>query len=252
MFRWFKQSLIVALSMLALPLAAETLQVGFGPHRPPYVFENQAKGLEYELFVAAAHSAGFIVQGYFGPVARLKVMLEERKLDALSSMFFEHELVSHFSEPYVTYRDMAVALDKRGLQIRSIADLSKYSISTFKHASRILGPEFSAMAASNKAYREELRQVNRNKLLYSGRVDVVVADPMILQFFNTEVAHSVDIHQPLRWYDVFKPVHYQGAFARDVQRDRFNIGLAAIRADGTYARIEAKYRKTLPKQHVGR
>ena len=97
------------------------------------------------------------------------------------------------------------------------------------------------MAESNPRYREEAQQINRNRLLYSGRVDVVVGDPRILRYLNREVAEQVDTSQPLTLYLLFQPTAYSVGFRRPLQRDRFDRGLAAIRASGEYLEIERRY-----------
>ncbi|MCJ8169276.1 substrate-binding periplasmic protein [Atopomonas sediminilitoris] len=229
-------------ALFCLPVLAEELLVGFGPHRPPYVFENEPQGLEYELFVAAASASGFDVKAHYGPTPRLALMFNQQKLSAMSSMFLSGQLHGHFTEPYVTYQDMAVALAKRNLEIKTVADLERYSVSSFKDARRLLGDEFATMVQRNPAYREEPRQINRNLLLYGERIDVVVGDPLIIQFFNPHIAKQVDTRQPLRWYPLFQPINFQAVFHTKQQRDRFNAGLAAIRSNGLYQRIEQRYR----------
>ncbi len=246
---WAQACALLLVSVFSVTgVHAEAVSVGFGEHRPPYVFAGESRGLEYELFAAAAQAGGMHVDAHFGPNARQRKMLDEDGLDALSSMYLPAEIDAHFSEPYVTYHDMAVALAERQLSITSVDDLASLSVSSFKHASRLLGEQFKRMAAVNPAYREERRQLQRNLLLYAKRVDVVVGDPLIIAFFNSEVAGQVDTRQPVRWYPIFAPLHYRGVFREAEQRDRFNYGLSEIRRNGTYARIEAHYKESL--KHV--
>lgn len=134
-----------------------------------------------------------------------------------------------------------MALTSRGYRITRMPDLGQYSISSFQRARYLLGPEFQAMAEANPRYREEAQQINRNRLLYSGRVDVVIGDPRILRYFNRKVADQVDVSQPVTQYPLFPPTAYSVGFRLREHRDRFDRGLAAIRASGEYARIEQRY-----------
>lgn len=134
-----------------------------------------------------------------------------------------------------------MALTSRGYRITRMPDLGQYSISSFQRARYLLGPEFQAMAEANPRYREEAQQINRNRLLYSGRVDVVIGDPRILRYFNRKVADQVDVRQPVTQYPLFPPTAYSVGFRLREHRDRFDRGLAAIRASGEYARIEQRY-----------
>ena len=134
-----------------------------------------------------------------------------------------------------------MALSARRLDIRQIADLGRYSVSTFQRARELLGPEFMVMAAANPQYREEAQQIVRNRLLLSGRVDVIVGDRRIIEYFNHEMGGQVDSNQSLSWYALFPPTPYQLGFRSVEQRDRFDAGLEALRRSGEYTAIEKKY-----------
>lgn len=227
------------LSMLAL---AEPLRLGFGTNKPPYVFEGEARGLEYEIVVAAAQRAGFAVEVRYAPMERLHLMLRRGEIDGIASTNTQSGISAFYSTPYIYYQNVAIALRERHYNIKRIADLGVYSVSAFQRARFLLGNEFQRMAESNPRYYEEARQIARNRLLYSGRIDVVVADMRIFRYFNREVLDQVDVSQPLTEYSVFPPTPYQVGFAREVQRELFDRGLAAIRASGEYGSIERNYR----------
>lgn len=222
-------------------LSAEPLRMGFGNHKPPYIFENQQRGLEYEIVVAALKSAGFEVpQPYYAPMARLHLRLKRGELDGIATTQ-EDGGGAFYSDVYIEYHNVLVALAKRRLQINSIADLANYSISSFQRSRFFFGPEFQVMAEHNPRYREEPRQINRNRLLYAGRVDLIIADRRIFRYFNAQVSDQVDVSQAITLYPLFPATRYQLGFRLEAQRDRFNQGLKAIRESGEYQRIEQKY-----------
>jgi polar amino acid transport system substrate-binding protein len=229
------------LVLLAPAISAESLRIGFGTHKPPYVFEGQSRGLEYDLVSAALQAAGYDIEVHYAPMERLHLALSRGDLDGIATTNPHSGIRAYYSAPYIHYHNMAMALTSRGYRIDSIAELGSHSVSTFQRARRLLGPEFQAMAEDNPRYREEAQQINRNRLLYSGRVDVVVGDPRILRFFNREVADQVDIRQPLTLYMLFPPTPYSVGFRTEEQRARFDRGLATIRANGEYLRIEQRY-----------
>ncbi|MNR65450.1 hypothetical protein D3C85_1884900 [compost metagenome] len=70
---------------------------------------------------------------------------------------------------------------------------------------------------------------------------MVVGDPRILRYFNREVAKQVDTRQPLTWYMLLPATPYSVGFRLEQQCQRFDQGLAAIRASGEYLRIEQRY-----------
>jgi len=238
MFRWWLGGVLTCLTVTA---AAEVLHVGFGTHKPPYVFEGEPRGLEYELVDRAAHNAGFEVTAYYAPIERLHLMLRRGEIDAITTTHERSGVEAFYSDVYIHYHNVAVALASRGYRIERIADLGQYSVSAFQRARVLLGAEFERMAMNNPRYREEALQINRNRLLYSGRADVVVGDKRIILHLNREVADQVDVTQPLSWFELFPPTPYRVGFRLDEQRRRFDQGLRLLRESGEYLRIEQRY-----------
>ncbi len=231
----------ILLGLLALPAASDPLRVGFGLNKPPYVFETERQGLEYEVVEAALRSAGYGMEPYFAPMERLHLMLAHGELDCITTTNERSGVAAFYSDTYIYYHNIAVALSSRQVQLHSLSDLRRYSVSTFQRARFLLGPEYAAVVKDHPNYREEAQQVTRNRLLYSGRIDVVIGDPKVIRYFNREVLDQVDISQPLTWYPLFPPTAYKVGFRFAVQRDAFDRGLANIRKTGEYEQIERKY-----------
>ena len=232
---------ILLLCLGAAPALGESFKVGFGTDKPPYIFEGEARGLEYDIVLAAFAQQQREVQPYHAPLERLHRMLERGELDAITSTNTTSGIPAHYSAIYLEYQNVAVSLAARNVQLTGIEDLGLYSVSAFQRARFLLGDEFRSMALNNRRYREEARQVTRNMLLYAGRVDVMIGDRRIFRAFDPVVADRVDIHQPVVEHDLFPPTGYRVGFVRDADRDLFDQGLAAIIDSGEYQRIEARY-----------
>ena len=82
MVRWW---LGLTLACLSATAAAQALHVGFGTHKPPYVFEGEPRGLEYESVTRAAANAGFELTAYYAPMERLHLMLRRGEIDAITT-----------------------------------------------------------------------------------------------------------------------------------------------------------------------
>lgn len=240
MARWLAAFVLL---LIASAVCAEPLRVGFGLDRPPYVFKGERRGLEYELIDTVARHAGFEIDPVFAPPERMRLLLQRGELDAIVASNPTDGAAPHYSETYIRYQNAVAALASRGYRIERIADLAAYSISTFQHARLMLGPEFQAMARDNPRYREEAQSVTRNRLLYSGRIEVILVDPSIFDYFNQEASEQVDVKQPLTWYRILPPTPYSVGFRDEDQRKRFDQGLKAIEASGEYKRIEQRYRR---------
>ena len=217
------------------------LQIGFGSNKPPYVFEAERRGLEFDIVVAAAHRAGMEVQPFFAPMERLQSMLQQGRLDGIATTNPYSKLNAYFSQPYLEYHNVAVALAQRKLVLNDLSDLSRYSVSAFQRARQLLGPQFEAMANSNPRYREEGDQQIRNLLLYAGRVDVIIGDWRIIQYFNRQLPPDLMAQQAVTVYHLFPATPYQMAFRYQWQRDNFDRGLESLHKTGSYHDIEARY-----------
>ena len=237
----YRRWLGVMLACLSATVAAEVLHVGFGTHKPPYVFEGEPRGLEYELVDRAAHHAGFVLTAYYAPIERLHLMLRRGEIDAIATTHERSGVEAYYSDVYIHYHNVAVSLLSRGYRIERISDLGKYSVSAFQRARLLMGPEFERMTLNNPRYREEAQQINRNRLLYSGRAEVVVGDKRIIRYLDREVADQVDVTQPLAWFEIFPPTPYRVGFRQDEPRRRFDQGLRMLRESGEYQRIERRY-----------
>ena len=229
------------LVMLAPGALAESLRIGFGTNKPPYVFEGLSRGLEYEIVVAAVRASGDEVAVRYAPMERLHLAIGRGELDGIATTNAYSGVQVFYSQPYIQCQNVAMALTSRGYRITRMPDLGQYSISSFQRARYLLGPEFQAMAERNPLYREEALQINRNRLLYSGRVDLIVGDLRIFKYFNAQVADQVDVSQPLSYFALFANTAYSVGFRQAAPRELFNQGLKVLRESGDYLRIEQRY-----------
>jgi polar amino acid transport system substrate-binding protein len=231
----------VLTSALIYAETKKTLIVGFGMNKPPYVFENENSGLEVEIFREAARAAGYEIKPFFGPLERLKSKMQSGELDAIAVTNVNENLHYYSSLPFVTYHNYAIALKKKNLKIKTIADLKNYSITSFQRSRNLLGSDFEKMTKENPQYREFADQKLRNVQLYKERVDVAIADKRIFEYFNTQLNSTININQPIIMYDLFKKNQYQAAFHSEAVMKNFNKGLLEIKQNGVYEKIEIKY-----------
>ena len=189
----------------------------------------------------AAGGGGVKGGAFFAPMERLNLMLSKGQIDVIATTNERNGGSIFYSDVYIRYQNVAVALRSRNLDIQRISDLGGYSVNAFQRARFLLGSEFQAMAENNPRYREEAFQIARNRMLYSGRVDVVVSDMRILRYFNREVYTQVDVTQPLILYPIFSPTDYKLGCRQQAYCERFNQGLEAIRNSGEYTLIERRY-----------
>lgn len=231
------------LPLLVAPAMAREVKVGIGRSISPYVIPDELRGLEYDVAREALALEGHRLVPEFLPLAREVKAFEGGQIDAMLTQRPGALPGAAYSDVYVVYRNYAITLESRNLAVDALGDLAGKSVLAFQNAALYLGPEFKAVTAGNPNYREESRQQVQPTLLFSNRVDVVIADYKIFNWFagQPEVKAKVDTAQPLRYHPLFSPTEYRVAFRESGLRDAFNRGLARLRADGEYDRIVARY-----------
>lgn len=247
--RWLAVLAACATAMLCLPVQASAaeplpvLQIGVGLVKPPYFFAPGAGGMEYEIAEKALEAGGYRMVAQHLPPSRALALLRAGHLDGMLSVTEGIGGRHSFSEPYLHYQNVAVALSSRNLRIRGVSDLRELSIAAFQNASMLLGEEFRAVAGTHPDYREYPQQLTQNKLLYTGRVDVVVGDRLVFRHLTRHLETPIDVRQPVTFYPLFPPSPRMAVFRDAAVRDAFNAGLQAIRRNGVYGTILKKYQE---------
>lgn len=233
------------LPVLLLPLAHAAslpeVQVGIGLTKPPYIMGPGKTGIEYDIADKALEAGGYHMVAQHLPPARALALLRAGKLDGMLTVDEGIGGASYFSDTYMHYQNVATTLVSRNIRLRSINDLEGYSVAAFQNASLILGPEFKALAARHRDYKEHPQQITQNRLLYTGRVDVVIGDKLIFRYLNREVDPAIDTDTPVTFQAIFPPSPRKAVFRDAALRDAFNRGLKIIRQNGEYASIMKKY-----------
>jgi polar amino acid transport system substrate-binding protein len=233
---------LVAWAWAAQPaMAAQEVRVGMGLSKPPYIMESGREGLEYEIAEQAFAAAGYKMLALQFPPVRGLAMQRAGQLDALLTVDEGIGGKDYFSEPYITYHNVATTLASRRIQLKGVEDLAIYSVAAFQNASVILGDRFKGVVAHHPNYQEHSQQITQNRLLYTGRVDVVVGDRLIFNYFRSRLDPQIDTTQAVTFHAIFPRNPRKAVFRDAALRDRFNAGLKTIQGNGVYDAILKKY-----------
>ena len=232
---------------LGIDTQGKHLKLVVGLALPPYIITEESKtdpsGIEYELVKEAFKQVGYTVEATVVPLKAVPYNFEKHgNYAALTlSQNFKFRTKVYFSEPYIVYQNFAISLASNNLRIDNIESLKNYSIASFQNASIYLGNKFGSMVKANQRYKEFSKQVLQNRALYSGRVQVVVGDKNIFQYYNSKIKDNFDVKKPVVFSPIFPPNNYVIAFKDKTTRDDFNKGLKAVKASGLSKRLKAKY-----------
>lgn len=211
---------------------------------PPYVMQDASgklSGIEYEIIVAALAIKKHTAKVEIFPLARVVESSKAGSIMAAAPLLPSHNTGRFLSDVYLTYNNIALGMKSKNLKVDKIADLKGKAVVAFQRATVVLGTDFETAMAGNSRYQEEGNQAVQIKMLFSDRVDFAIGEARILKYFISDPATGVDSKLPVVEYKIFPPTDYRVAFLNQKHMTDFNEGLAAIKANGTYDKILAKY-----------
>ena len=236
---WFA-CVLLALAAGAWGQGVKTVTMAFGLTLPPYVIDG-GSGMEFDIIQRSLDLAGYRLKPVFVPFARLSVATDDEGVDAAATVTEASGIKNVFlSDAHITYQNVVVTLADGLGKIGSLKDLTGKGVLAFQDAGLYLGPEFASFAKGDKKYAETADQKKQVTMLYVGRVEALVMDVNIFQYFK---ALSTDQKQPEVISSIFPPVQYKVAFKDKAVRDLFNEALKKLRASGEYDKILKKYGK---------
>jgi polar amino acid transport system substrate-binding protein len=242
-----KKLILILTFFLQPPLVNDAhsadIRVAFGTSIPPYVIKDKNAGIEFDIIAAALAHEGHKVTPIYMPFIQVKDAFIDGRADAIATLEKTVGVDGHFTDTVVTYQNYGISLKKNGFDLPNIRSLADKKVISFQMATQYLGTTFAEMANKNPHYREKSSQAVQAKLLFKGKVDVIVADKNIFNYFVKDVADKVDTTQPVTYHEIFEPNHFSVAFKNKEIRDDFNEGLKSIKKSGEYQVIFDDYLK---------
>lgn len=214
---------------------------------PPYVMETASTGLEVDIMRRAlADDALAFTQM---PYAKLQKAVQKGRADISVAVRQSDDAGVFYSDPFITFENVAVSKKSNGLKINSISDLADHQILTWQGADRELGSAFERLFAPDSphhaSYVEVPNQKDQVHLFWERKGSVAVIDRSIFVYFTKQLGHSMDDVE-LHW--LFPPVtDFRVAFKDPALRDAFNARLAEICRSGEYAALLDRYDVILQK-----
>lgn len=233
---------LVLSSLFQGSVEAKPLKIALGLSIPPYVIKEEGRGIEFDILKEVLASQGYEMEPVYVPLARTLRAFEMGGVDGVMSTGIA-DLPGCYTDPHITYWNFAISLSDRAFEINSIDDLKDKSIMSFQNAKNYLGDDFHQMAIANKKYKEIADQSIQNKLLFQRRIDVVVADRYIFEWYRNdpEVSAIVNVNQKVTYHPLFEPSHFSAVFQSIEVCKAFNLGLKAIKESGRYDEIISSY-----------
>ena len=239
----------LALLLLAAQVqAAGVIKVAFPEHSPPWVGAEGRPGIAVELLREALQAEGLALQPVYYPFARRVALFRRNEVDAIydiSPATQKHiNLPGTLGRSLHTFDNLAVALQKRRLKLEHVEDLIGLNILAWDGARNDLPDRFDQLeAVSQGHYNEAGDQRQQVKSLYAGRVDVILADRLVLDWYrkHTRGDVQVDTRQPVDFFAILPPREATVLWRDPGLRQRMDVRLREMKNDGRYNAVFRRY-----------
>ncbi len=223
--------------------------MAFSQDIPPYIFQQQNKGIELDIISAALAYKGHTLKPAYYPLGRVPIAFVNQLVDAaMGDMGVELTSKGGFyAEPAVIYDNVFITLKSRDISIKKPSDLNSLLVASFQGAEKRYGTWLKKVVDENRFFgvSDQLKQV---ELLSLGRFDVVLCDRFIFQYFAKQlelingVGNSIErIEIDEHPFVTVNPKNYRPVFRNKKIRDDFNIGLTELKKSGGFKKIYDNY-----------
>jgi polar amino acid transport system substrate-binding protein len=221
--------------------AKDELVVAVGLAKPPYVIQSENSGFELDLIHNILKKMGKSAKFIYTPFGHSSKMLEVEDVDVImttnQTIFGDN---SKLSDVYITYQNVAVSLKSSDLTINKIKDLVSYSIASFQKANKILGKDFADVVDQSPQYLEVEYQSQQLMLLLKKRVDVVIMDKNIFNYYAEKLSIK-DKNTLFTFHKIFPETNYRIAFKNKQYVQIFNDTLAQYKQTDEYLLLKKSY-----------
>ncbi|MBI3284824.1 MAG: transporter substrate-binding domain-containing protein [Burkholderiales bacterium] len=208
---------------------------------PPYVLEGGRRGIASDIIASALASQGVKTKFVLSNNKRMEMEVKNGSADAGFAGIPTDDAELFFFDPVIEFENVAVTLSSQKLRLSRVADFAGQRVIAFPNTKRVLGAEFAAAVSRSTYYVEVGKQGSQLPMLDASRGDLIVLDRRAFLYFSQLLHGEQDSRQRYTLHAVFKPVQRLLGFRNSEQRDRFNLGLKAIRQNGDYAAIVRSY-----------
>jgi polar amino acid transport system substrate-binding protein len=210
---------------------------------PPYMIEQPPSGLDIDTVRAALEHQGYQVRVEFVSLNRTLMEVKAGRADVAVPSFATADEGLYNGDSHIRYRPTVFSLHKRNIQLDKTADMGRYCIATFQGATGYFGPDFIRASQQSPLYYEHHSMPHLIDMLMMERTDLVVLDYRIFRHYYQQKGYQAHYQAT---ETIFPPVPAMPVFNDTAVRDQFNLGLAAIRSNGSYQAIMTKYGHDLP------
>lgn len=212
--------LLIGTSYPAQADVKPTVNIAVGFSLQPYVFKS-GRGIIGDIVRNALNAEGYTVNFSFFSNAEALERFNQREFDAVA-VVKPGMVDAYFSEPFITFSNRLISLASSSEKYAALAALHGKRVVGFSNARRYLGEDFNA-AINTADYHEESSQLTQARDLLTGKVDVIVADKNIFEYYRKRLINSEPFNSQFRQqvqygYQFPDSVYHAAFHSQDLQQ----------------------------------
>ncbi|RTE87657.1 MULTISPECIES: ABC transporter substrate-binding protein [Gammaproteobacteria] len=229
----------------------ESITVAFGQYKEPYVIQETDRGIEVDIIKEVFARVGVSINALYIPYKNLEEALETfPSIDAAAGVSTRTLEQFTYIPNFSFFNNVIVSKTRNNIEINSFSDLTEYSLLAWQGAASsgsALGEEFIALFGnaerSQDKYFELSNQYQQNAMFWSDRVDLVLLDEHIFEWYRRPVGMVLDVSDEVTYHRLWNESHSTSVVFKDEElADIFRQGLAALKESGQYRAIYDRYR----------
>jgi polar amino acid transport system substrate-binding protein len=207
----------------------------------PYFLPYEGRGLIFDVVREAFAVRGYTVAPIYISQRQNRIILAKSpQVDCATLQPEQASKVWHTIKG-IALHDYAVSLAAKRLRIERLEDLRGKSIIAYVGAREFLGPAFQAVVKDSARYREIRNHRTQVKLLLKGRVDVIIADKPLVQWYLRYLEQEDRVRIPVAYHNLFKPVRFNFACRHKHLIDELLLGWEELRKTKVLDQIISRY-----------
>lgn len=233
---------LFSMSPSGIYAADRALEAVVGYSKPPYVIQEIDSGYELDLVRAVFATIEQPIDFIFAPSSRTSLILEHKKVDLALTIPTHYQIYDlYISKPYINYQNVAITLNRKALNIKTVDDLQHYSVVGFQRAKHVLGDRYAQAISKSPIYLEVPMQTQQVEMLNMERVDAVVMDVNIFHHLAREIMAN-DYLEKITVHELFPTTYYRLGCKEKAVCDQFNDAFQRFYQTEDYKALLAKYR----------
>ncbi|WP_440875401.1 substrate-binding periplasmic protein [Thalassotalea sp. PLHSN55] len=232
--------LILGACFSVFAFAQAKIEMTAGLPKPPFITKHN-QGMQLDIVRAALALHDIEVKFVHMPFGRNISSYQRFNFGGVLTVKPNSENNGMYtSKPYIRYQNVAVSLTENNFNIYSLSELAGKKVTAFQRAKKYLGAEYNKGIAKASIYREIAEQAQQVSSLFLNRSDVIVLDINIFKYFVNQ-DQTGRFSKPYTIHYLFDETNYSAGFRDPQIKEKFDQGIATLKASGEYKKILDRY-----------